>query len=68
MESSSSDENVSKEVRYKKTMSALVQAGLLDLALKTSELVKQNQTLQKDLDTLEQIVETTYRVVNGLEN
>lgn len=54
-----------QEVRYRKTMSALERAGLLDLTLKISELIKQNESLQKDLNTLEQIVETTYMVVMG---
>jgi len=52
-----------QELRYKKTMSALEKAGLLDLTLKISELIKQNEALQKDIDTLEHIVETTYMVV-----
>ena len=51
-----------------KTMSALEQSGLLDLALKTSELIKQNQALQKDLDTLEGIVEATYMVVRNADD
>ena len=54
-----------KELRYRKTMIALEKAGLLDLTLKISELMKQNEALQKDIDTLEHIVETTYMVVMG---
>ena len=54
-----------QELRYRKTMNALEKAGLLDLTLKISELIKQNEALQKDIDTLEHIVETTYMVVMG---
>ena len=54
-----------QEIRYRKTMCALEKAGLLDLTLKISELIKQNEALQKDIDTLEHIVETTYMVVMG---
>ena len=62
------NEATKRENRYMKTMSALEQSGLLDLTLKTSELIKQNQALQKDLDTLEKIVEATYMVVKNADD
>ena len=63
VEESSLGNGSAQELRYRKTMSALEKAGLLDLTLKISELIKQNEALQKDIDTLEHIVETTYMVV-----
>ena len=56
-------EETETENRYQNTMDVLQKSGLLDIALRTSELAKQNQSLQRDLDTLEHIVRATFDTV-----
>ena len=52
-----------KDSRYVNTMQALEKAGLLDITLKTAELLKQNKNMQRDIDTLEEIVKASYEAV-----
>ncbi|XP_066931352.1 probable serine/threonine-protein kinase tsuA [Clytia hemisphaerica] len=54
-----------RETRYDNTMSALKKAGLLDITLQTGELLKKNNSLQKDIDMLEEIVKVTKHLMNN---
>ncbi|XP_057315812.1 uncharacterized protein LOC130656886 isoform X2 [Hydractinia symbiolongicarpus] len=53
-----------KEKKYNNTMTALERAGILDITLQTAQLIKKNDTLQKDIDMLEEIVRVTKHLIS----
>lgn len=53
-----------KEEKYNNTMTALEKAGILDITLQTAQLIKKNNTLQKDIDMLEEIVRVTKHLMS----
>ncbi|KAL3875080.1 hypothetical protein ACJMK2_038017 [Sinanodonta woodiana] len=58
-----------RKTRYDKTAAALQQSGLMDITIKTAELLRKNAALQKELQKLKQ--ETSlflYSVLNNPEN
>ena len=62
--SKTSESNL-KETRYDNTVSALKKAGLMDITLQTGELLKKSNSLQKDIDMLEEIVKVTKHLMNN---
>ncbi len=62
---SKQSEEKDAEQRYQTTVSALEATGLLDITLKTSELVQRNEAFQKDLEMFEKVVRATYRDFTG---
>lgn len=62
---SKTSESKLKETRYDNTVSALKKAGLMDITLQTGELLKKSNSLQKDIDMLEEIVKVTKHLMNN---
>jgi hypothetical protein len=55
--------------RYKRTQEALQSSGLLDVTMKTAELIKRNRQLQKDIqDFKKETVEFLKSVLRNPEN
>ena len=66
---SKSKPNVVKCKRYKRTHEALQSSGLLDVTMKTAELMKRNRQLQKDIkDFKKETVEFLKSVLQNPEN
>lgn len=59
------DQSRLKETRYENTVSALKKARLMDITLQTGELVKKSNSLQKDIDMLEEIVKVTKHLMSN---
>lgn len=63
---SSSESYEEKKQRYLKTAAALRQSGLLDITMKTADLLRKNQELQKSIEALQN--ETRNFVTSVLSN
>jgi len=57
--------NSESDTRYDNTLNALRKAGLLDITMQTGELLKKNNSLQKDIDMLEEIVKVTKHLMTS---